>query len=347
MKYFKIAANVVYMSSVALFYSPHTAANSAAAALNANRLDEARALFLQQLQNPNTSSFALTHLGEVEIHSENYDQAVDYLQRAVAATPSSSKNYFLLGTAYCQQAQKVALFSALGLAKKCIANLEKAHSLDPKNTQVLQALVAFHSDAPSIAGGSSEKLSHYSAALNSIAPDIMQIHTIKALEKDKKHAEAIKLALVLKHKENFPISIHYSLARYFKSKNTYSEAEELLERLIKTPVTEQTSFDERREIEDAHLQLAEVLLARQQQLDRAALLIKEFQQKNNNPNDKHYLWSFWSLAKIYKAGGQTDKYTATVNHIKTLNYKKNKHFTKEFEEALKNPGAAPPNTSNI
>ncbi len=49
----------------------------------------------------------------------------------------------------------------------------------------------------------------------------------------------------------------------------------------------------------------------------------------------HYLWGFWSLAKIYKAKGEIDKYQSEVRQIKTLDYKKNKHFSEEFEAALK------------
>lgn len=90
------------------------------------------------------------------------------------------------------------------------------------------------------------------------------------------------------------------------------------------PVTAQSSIQERWYISDASLQLAEVFLATNKSLERAITLVKDFQEKNNNPKGEHYLWAFWSLAKIYKANGNLDKYHAEVQHIKTLDYKNNK-----------------------
>lgn len=335
MKHINLALIIFCMGSPAAFYSSDAKADAALEALNANRLDEARTLLLQQLPDPNSKNSALTLLGEVEFHAGNFDRAIDYAHQAIAANPNAPVNHFLLGRSYGQKAQTLAIFSALGMAKKCIASFETAHSLDSKNARILQALVEYHLAAPAIAGGSQEKLSQYLAELKIIAPDLAELYEIMRLERDKKHTEAVKMALELKRKTNLPITAQYSLARFFKEHKSYTEAEEMLERLIKTAVTTQTTFDDRRDINDASLQLAEVFLATHKQLDRAALLIKDFQQKNNNPNDAHFLWAFWSLAKIYKAMGNIDQYQSQVNRIKTLDYKKNKHFAKEFEEALK------------
>ncbi len=345
MQYIKLALIAFCMAAAGAFYSAKASAaaataaaattNAALEALNANRLDAARALLVQQLPDPNSKNSALTLLGEVELHAGNFDKAIDYLQQAIAANPNVPVNHFLLGRSYGQKAQTLAIFSALGMAKKCIASFETGHSLDPKNTRILQALVEYHLAAPAIAGGSQEKLSQHLAELKIIAPDLAELYETMRLERDKKHAEALKMALELKRKTNLPVTAQYSLARFFKKHKSYSEAEEVLERLIKAPVTSQTNFDERRDINDASLQLAEVFLATHQQLDRAAILIKNF-HKNINPNDVHYIWGFWSLAKIYKAMGNMDKYQSEVQQIKTLDYKTNKHFAQEFEAAIKN-----------
>jgi lipopolysaccharide biosynthesis regulator YciM len=324
------------LTSVTIIYIPNAAADAAIDALNANHLDDARTLFLQQLPKLETKNTILTRLGEVEFHAGNYDKAIDYLQQAIVVDPNSAVNYLLLGRSYGQKAQTGSMFSAMGLAKKCIASFEKAYSLDPKNTQILQALVEYHSTAPSIVGGSQDKLLQYSAELKKISPEMAAVYDINNLEKDKKHDAAIKLAIDLKQQKNLPVTTQWSLAHYFKENKFYPEAEEVLENLIKTPVTTQTTIDDRWYISDASLQLGEVFLATNKQLDRAAILVKDFQQKNNNPKDIHYLWAFWSLAKIYKANGNLDKYKAEVDHIKTLDYKQNKYFSKEFDEESKN-----------
>lgn len=326
---------VFCIGTSAATYIPNVLADEAIDALNANHLNEARTLFLQQLPNAETKNAALARLGEVEFHAGDYDKAIDYLQQAISADPDAAVNYFLLGKSYGQKAQTVSMLSAFGLAKKCIASFEKAYSLDPKNAQILQALVEYHSAAPAIVGGTQEKLLQYSAELKIILPEMAEIYEIKNLEKDKKHDDAIKRALALKQQKNLLVSTQWSLAHYFKENKSYSDAEEVLENLIAAPVTTQTTIDDRWYISDASLQLGEVFLDTHKQLDRAETLVKDFQQKNNNPKDIHYLWAFWSLAKIYKANGKVDKYQSEVAHIKTLDYKQNKYFAKQFEEESK------------
>lgn len=336
MKHLNRAIIYLCVVSSAAIYIPNAVADAALDALNANRLDEARTLFLQQLSKPETKSSTLTYLGKVEFHAGNYDKAIDYLQQAIAIDPDSAVSYLLLGRAYGQKAQASSMFSALGLAKKCIASFEKAHSLDSKNIEILQALVEYHSAAPAIAGGSPEKLSQYLAELKKVSPEMATIYEINALEKDKKHDQAVKLALDLKQQKNMFVTTQFLLAHYFKENKLYAEAEDVLENLIKVPVTAQTTIQDRWYISDASLQLGEVFLATNKQLDRAIILVKDFQAKNNNPKDIHYLWAFWSLAKIYKANGNLEKYNSEVAHIKTLDYKQNKYFAKQFEEESKN-----------
>lgn len=336
MKYLYRTIAAVFVVGAAVIYIPAAVADAALDALNANHLDEARTLYLQQLPKFDTKNITMSYLGKVELYAGNYDKAIDYLQQAIAVDANSAMNYLLLGKAYGRKAQTVSMFSALSLAKQCVASFEKAHSLDANNIEILQALVEYHSAAPAIVGGSQEKLSQYLAKLKKISPEIAAIYEVNNLEKDKKHDQAIKLALALKQQKNLPVSVQFSLAHYFKENKLYSDAEEVLEGLIKVPVTAQTSIDDRWYISDASLQLGEVFLATNQQLDRAAVLVKDFQQKNNNPKDIHYLWAFWSLAKIYKASGDLEKYKTEVAFIKALDYKQNKYFAKEFDEALKN-----------
>jgi hypothetical protein len=66
-------------------------------------------------------------------------------------------------------------------------------------------------------------------------------------------------------------------------------------------------------------------------IPKAITLIEEYKSKNKNPNDHHYYWSSWSLAKAYKAAGNNNKYQEWVGKIQSENYQSNKAFAKEFE----------------
>lgn len=336
MKYLNLANIVVLVTSIAAIYSPFTVADAAIDALNSNQLNEARTLFLTRLNTAETKSTVLTNLGKLEFYAGNYDKSIDYLQKAISADPDSAVNYLFLGNSYCSKAQTASIFSALGLAKQCISSFEKAHALDTKNTDILQALVGYHSEAPAIVNGSKEKSAQYLLELKKLEPQLAMIYEIKNLDRDKKHDQAIKMALDLKQQEHLSITSRFKLAHYFKENKSYSDAEEILENVIIQSKTNETTYEDRWHISDAQLQLGEIFLETNKQLDRAETLIKDFQKENNNPGHIHYYWAFLSLAKVYKANGKQDQYAATVAHIKTLDYKKDKYFSKAFDKELKN-----------
>jgi tetratricopeptide (TPR) repeat protein len=118
MKYLNIAMVVICVTSSATIYASYAVADPAVDALNENRLNEARTLFLQQLPTTETKSITLTFLGKVELYAGNYDKAIDNLQQSLEAAPDTALNYLLLGKSYCNKAQTSTIFSALGLAKQ-------------------------------------------------------------------------------------------------------------------------------------------------------------------------------------------------------------------------------------
>jgi tetratricopeptide (TPR) repeat protein len=335
MKYLDRAMIIFLLGMAVTIHIPAASADVAIEALNANQLDKARMLFLQRLPNTEIKNTTLTRLGEVEFHAGNYDKSIDYLHQAIEIDPKSAISYLLLGNAYGRKAITVSMFSAFSLAKKCIESFEKAYTLDAKNSEILQALVEYHIAAPSIVGGSKEKLSKYLVELQMVSPEMARFYEINDLEKNKNHDKAIKLALDLKQQQHLAVKTQFLLAHYFKENKYYSEAEDMLENLIKTPMTTQTTIIDRWYISDASLQLGEVFLETKQQLDRAVILVKDFQEKNNNSKHSHYYWSFLSLAKIYKANGDLDKYQSQMDHIRTLDYKQDKYFAKVFEKESK------------
>ncbi len=325
-----------YIGIVAMCAMSIAHADTVSDALIANRPDQARAALLAQLPKPELRIATLGQLGKVEFQAANYEKAIEYLQQAVAGDPALASNHFMLGKAYCQNAQQVSMISAFGQAKKCVASLEQANKLDPRSVPTLLALVGFHAEAPSVAGGSPEKLVRFTTDLKRLAPMNATMVDIKALQKEKKQDKATQVARELKQQKGLPINVQYPLALYFKEQKMFAEAEEVLESLIVMPVGDQTSLEDRWFVNDASLQLGEVFLATKRHLSRAVTLVKDSQVKNNNPKDNHYFWSYWTLAKLYKAGGNQDKYNAEVARIKSMDYRWHKSFAKQFDAETRN-----------
>ena len=80
------------------------------------------------------------------------DVAEKYIKQALASAPENPEVHFICGRIMGQQAGN-AIFSALSYAKKSLACLEQAVSLQPDNTAYRRGLMSYYLGAPGIAGG--------------------------------------------------------------------------------------------------------------------------------------------------------------------------------------------------
>ena len=96
---------------------------------------------------------------------QNPDAAVARLEKAVALEPRRSRFHSWLGLMYISQTQGKSMLSAMGLARKSKAELEKAVELDPADPDARQALLGYYLNAPGIAGGSMAKAKEQAASL--------------------------------------------------------------------------------------------------------------------------------------------------------------------------------------
>lgn len=109
-------------------------------------------------------------LARARIGTEDVDGSRDLLERAVALAPNEGEYHRWLGQVYCNQAQHASVFSKVGLAKKCRAELERAVALEPNDVEARTTLAGFYSQAPGIVGGSKEKAAEQVAAIKRLDP---------------------------------------------------------------------------------------------------------------------------------------------------------------------------------
>ncbi|MBT1451166.1 hypothetical protein KJ365_09770 [Glaciecola sp. XM2] len=86
------------------------------------------------------------------LSTDDLDEAEEAAQRAIARFPNDPDVYLVHASIMGQQASD-SIFSAFGYAKQALASLNKAVSLAPNKTEYRIALLSFHINAPSIAGG--------------------------------------------------------------------------------------------------------------------------------------------------------------------------------------------------
>ncbi len=97
------------------------------------------------------------HLGKLALQRNDTDQAIPYLEKAIALDANSAPIHLVLGDAYGMAAQKAGLFSKLGWANKCKAEYLKAVELDPRNIDAHFSLMNFYLVAPGFLGGGADK----------------------------------------------------------------------------------------------------------------------------------------------------------------------------------------------
>lgn len=329
----KIFASILILNSAHVFaaeqYSTEST-NDGVVAFNNGRYSDAEAYFLVKLKEPIYKNESLMYLSRIGMQKGDSDVAIKYIEQALAIEPNSVEELLLSGDIYCGQAQKSSIFTALKLAKTCIAQYDAAVNLAPENIDALVSAIKLHLNAPSIVGGSTKRGNELLNHLSHLSTEDADTIRLPLVEKEKGTDTAIALADEMSKKGFKSAENQYQIAHYYKEKKLYAKAQPLFEPLLSWKETPKNRWF----INDSWLQLGEIFLIEGKDLAQGVKLIETYKKKNSNPRDVHYFWSTWSLAKGYKALGEKDKYDTLVKNIKSEDYKQNKAFAKEFESSI-------------
>ena len=107
-------------------------------------------------KNP-TDAIGAFYLGRTLFEQQQYEQAVEWLEKAVLLDSTNSQYHLWLGRAYGYSAQRASILWQFPLARKVKIHFEKAVELDPDNIDARADLAEYYLKAPRILGGSKEK----------------------------------------------------------------------------------------------------------------------------------------------------------------------------------------------
>jgi tetratricopeptide (TPR) repeat protein len=129
-------------------------------------LIEAKRLFSESLDVEKSNPTALHYLAKIALNEGEFDQAEEYIEKAIEAAPIDAAVHFDAARIMGAQAQDSSMFSAPGYAKDALKAFKKAAELEPETIQYRQGLMSFYLQAPGFLGGD-EKLAM--AEANAIA----------------------------------------------------------------------------------------------------------------------------------------------------------------------------------
>jgi tetratricopeptide (TPR) repeat protein len=175
----------------------------AAATVDPARFEAARALYLERgksaeaqkafeaiaAEDPKNAD-AQIFLGQLALRRDDVDKAKPYIEKALQLAPNNAEAHRVMGDIYGRQAQKASIFSQPGLAKKCLAEYERAVALDPKNIDAHASLFEFYRRAPGIMGGGADKALATAATIKRLDPARGRIAFASFYVDDKKVDQA-------------------------------------------------------------------------------------------------------------------------------------------------------------
>ena len=104
-----------------------------------------------------TDAVGAFYLGRTLFAQQQYEQAIEWLEKASLLDSNNSYYHLWLGRAYGYSAQRASLLWQFPLARKVKIHFEKAVALDPDNIDARADLAEYYLKAPRILGGDTEK----------------------------------------------------------------------------------------------------------------------------------------------------------------------------------------------
>ena len=203
----------------------------------AGKYDDAKKLFAERVARDRNDAQALFYMGRIAEETNQFNEAVDWYEKALKLNDTSATYHFWLGSATGELAQRASKLKQPFLARKVKSEFEKASQLDPKMLEPRLGLVNFYVMAPGFMGGSVEKAHGQAAEIKKLHPyrGFYAEAQIASRQKNvaaegKAYEEALAAARVAAPDSLAP---WYSLASYYRRNARYDESFALYDSIMK------------------------------------------------------------------------------------------------------------------
>ncbi len=178
---------------------------------------------------------AATHqlIGRNYYMQGDFRRATDWLEKAVAADPSSSAHALWLGRAYGRRAETSSFLTAPRYAGKARQYFEKAVQLDPDNEEAANDLFEYYLQAPGFLGGGYEKAAALAERI--AARDPVEGHYARAKLAEKRKDSSGAEQQLRRAAELAPQQVGrlIDLAKFLAKQGRFHESEQSFQRAAK------------------------------------------------------------------------------------------------------------------
>jgi len=205
----------------------------------------------------------------------DYKRAIEFLDKALAISPTNSEYELWLGRAWGRRAETGGWLTAGVHASKARQCFERAVALDPNNREAKNDLFAFYLNAPGFLGGGLEKAAAHAKSIASERPPEYEFEEAQIADRKKDYAAAeahLRRAMELAPTEPGRI---LDLARYVAKRGRLEESDALFEQARRlAPSQPRVAFAE-----------ARVDIENRRNLEQARRLLEEYLHASLTPDD--------------------------------------------------------------
>ena len=283
----------------------------------AGELEKAKEFFENFVKENSENSEAFYYLGRILFEENDLKKAEKQFKKAVKLEPNSSLYHTWLGHTYGNRINNVIFFKKMGMARNIKKQYEKALQLDPNNTDAIEGIITFHTEAPGIVGGSKDQAKQYANRLKVLDKYEGIRAFAKIYEKQKKYDLAekeYKSAIIELPDKMDP---RFSLGYFYQRREKFDNAFEVFEQMV-ADSSENWS---------ALYQIGRTGALSGQNLDRAEACYKLYLQNERGSNNPSLASTHWRLGMVYEHKGE--KELAREEYLAALK------FDPESEQAKK------------
>lgn len=326
-----IAIRKFTLLSVVVCLSPLTHAadlQSAITSFNEANYSKAKPLFESAAKDAATKNDALYYLGRIAFEEGNPEKSRVYLDETVTLEPNTSDEYYWLGRAYGELAQKANILKRASYASSVHKYFQLAVDTDPRSVEAQRALFAFYIMAPGIMGGDvdkAEKIVNDIRLLSPLDADIKQLDLYGRKEESEKQLAQAKFLVA-----TYPNSAEalFKAAHTFRSQQKLDSAITGFELASKLPITRQN----RMFVETSIFQFGETCQWASVRTDDAIVSVEKYIALKTELKGDDLNWPRWTLAKLYYQKGDMEKFQSLRKQLDPEFLKLNKWMKEDIEK---------------
>jgi tetratricopeptide (TPR) repeat protein len=193
------------------------------------KFEEARTYYEGVLARDTTDVDAMLYLGRIDLNQQDYDGAIDWMERALEIAPDSSNVHYWAATAYVAKLQNEQAYM---LIDKVRTHIEKAVELNPANVDARMFLAGFYMQAPPMVGGSMDKAREQAQLILEYDEFRGRMFMAELHKHEKKFDEAAAAYEAASRADPTSAAPYYSLGMMYQANEAYEDAFAAFEKAV-------------------------------------------------------------------------------------------------------------------